>query len=59
MGCDDTKFNSVFLNTAVRGEGRAPEIPDTKSARFNQRSRKHNFGEHIALFTELLLISHT
>ena len=28
----------------VRGEGRAPEIPDPKLARINQQTRKHAFG---------------
>ena len=44
-------------SVAIRGEGRAPEIPVTKSERINERTRKHTFFcwfYTVALLTELL-----
>ena len=47
-------YHSVLLDTllVVRGEGRAPETPATRSARFNELGNMH-FVAYIALPTGL------
>ena len=53
---DCKRFLVVFLKntTVVRGEGRAPEIPATKSARVNQRARKRIPGMYVVGYILIL-----
>ena len=39
---DSELLNTTIVVVTVRGEGRASEIPATKSARFNQQNHKRH-----------------